>query len=306
MYLNFGDLGQNVKEYTEQYASKHKGTTEFTSIADMKRFVEEYPEIRKLSSNVTKHITILTELSRRVGEDNLLDVSELEQSIACNDSHGQDLRTLQQLISDPRVPAMSKLRLVAIYALRYSKSPNSSLDSLVDSLHATSLTAADISIIQQLLTFHNSLINHSASQSGGFAPLFQSGSFFSDARSRLQRGLKGVENVYTQHTPLLESTLQDLIKGKLRDTAYPFVDGGITSRDKPQDIVVFMIGGTTYEEARMVAGVNASTPGVRIVLGGTGILNSEMFLGEVEGAVSGWGLAGDRSAEGRLRSAVGR
>jgi vacuolar protein sorting-associated protein 45 len=41
---------------------------------------------------------------------------------------------------------------------------------------------------------------------------------------------------------------------------------------------VFMIGGTTYEEAKMIAGVNESMPGVRIVLGGTTVHNSESFL----------------------------
>src|ERR1700761_5131833 len=92
MYLNFGDLGQNAKDYVEQYASKRQGSLQMDSITDMKRFVEEYPEFRKLSSNVTKHITLVGELSRRVGHDNLLDVSELEQSIACNDNHGQDLK----------------------------------------------------------------------------------------------------------------------------------------------------------------------------------------------------------------------
>lgn len=92
MYLNFGDLGQSAKEYVEQYASKRQGGQQLDSIADMKRFIEEYPEFRKLSSNVTKHITLVGELSRRVGEDNLLDVSELEQSIACNDNHSNDLK----------------------------------------------------------------------------------------------------------------------------------------------------------------------------------------------------------------------
>lgn len=94
MYLNFGDLGQNAKDYVEQYASKRQGNQEMNSIADMKRFVEEYPEFRKLSSNVTKHITLVGELSRRVGQENLLDVSELEQSLACNDNHGQDLKVI--------------------------------------------------------------------------------------------------------------------------------------------------------------------------------------------------------------------
>lgn len=92
MYQNFGDLGGNIKEYVEQYQSKTKSNMSIESIADMKRFVEDYPEFRKLSGNVSKHVTLVSELSRRVGEENLLDVSELEQSLACNDNHANDLK----------------------------------------------------------------------------------------------------------------------------------------------------------------------------------------------------------------------
>jgi vacuolar protein sorting-associated protein 45 len=177
---------------------------------------------------------------------------------------------------------------------------------LTDLLRTTSnLNHSQISLIQYLLKYHASLHNiPTTGAAGGLAPLFQSSSFFADARSRLQRGLKGVENVYTQHAPRLESTLQDLIKGKLREQLYPFVEGGGTTQAKPQDILCFIVGGTTYEEARMVAGINASTPGVRIVLGGTSIVNSEMFLEEVAASVEAWGMAGENTPEGRLRSAV--
>lgn len=95
MYLNFGDLGGNIKDYVEQYQSKTKSNAAIESISDMKRFVEDYPEFRKLSSNVSKHVTLVGELSRRVGADGLLDVSELEQSLACNDSHASDVKVIQ-------------------------------------------------------------------------------------------------------------------------------------------------------------------------------------------------------------------
>lgn len=113
--------------------------------------------------------------------------------------------------------------------------------------------------------------------------LFSSSDLFSRARSGF-KGLKGVENVYTQHTPFLEKTLSMLTKGKLREQTHPFIDPGDTGsvtqaiKERPQDIIVFMIGGTTYEEAKMIAGINETMPGVRIVLGGTSILNSESFL----------------------------
>ena len=44
------------------------------------------------AGNVSKHVTLVSELSRRVGSENLLEVSELEQSLACNDNHNQDLK----------------------------------------------------------------------------------------------------------------------------------------------------------------------------------------------------------------------
>jgi vacuolar protein sorting-associated protein 45 len=92
MYLNFGDLGGNIKDYVEQYQSKTKNNANIESITDMKRFIEEYPEFRKLSGNVSKHVTLVSELSRRVGAENLLEVSETEQSLACNDNQATDLK----------------------------------------------------------------------------------------------------------------------------------------------------------------------------------------------------------------------
>lgn len=135
--------------------------------------------------------------------------------------------------------------------------------------------------------------------------MFESASIFSSARDRL-KGLKGVDNVYTQHSPRMEVTLQELIKGRLKEQQYPFVEGGGSTRDKPQDIIVFMVGGATYEEAKLVATVNASVPGIRVVLGATCIHNSHSFLEEVEDAVASWPAPAPTTAAGRLRQETGR
>lgn len=139
--------------------------------------------------------------------------------------------------------------------------------------------------VDKVLEYTSSL--HSAQAQGGISDIFDSTGIFSGASSKF-KGLKGVENVYTQHTTMLESTLHNLIKGRLREPQYPFVEGGGATRDKPQDIIIFMVGGATYEEAKMVAGINASTPGIRVVLGGTTVHNSATFLEEVQDAVNMW------------------
>ncbi|KAK2000515.1 glucose-inhibited division protein A subfamily [Colletotrichum falcatum] len=282
MYLNFGDLGGNIKDYVEQYQSKTQNSANIESISDMKRFIEEYPEFRKLSGNVSKHVTLVSELSRRVGAESLLEVSELEQSLACNDNHATDVKNIQKLIQSPRVTGDSKVGLVALYALRYERNPSNALPMLVDLLVAAggvSVRRADL--VSKLVTYQSTL-QQSQSQTG-ITDIFEGAGIFGGAGNRF-KGLKGVENVYTQHSPMLESTLQNLIRGRLKEQQYPFVEGGGTTRDKPQDIIVFMVGGATYEEAKTVATINASTPGVRLVLGGTTIHNSATFLEEVEEA----------------------
>ncbi|OBT78447.1 hypothetical protein VF21_00999 [Pseudogymnoascus sp. 05NY08] len=304
MYLNFGDLGGNIKDYVEQYQSKTKSSSNIESIADMKRFIEEYPEFRKLSGNVSKHVTIVGELSRKVGAENLLEVSEVEQSLACNDNHAADLKNVQRLLQSPSVTAEGKVRLVALYALRHQRHPSNALPLLLDLLGATgNMPQRQIDIVSKLLHYQSSL--QQVQNASGITDMFESANIFSGARDRL-KGLKGVDNVYTQHSPRLEITLQELIKGRLREQQYPFVDGGGSTRDKPQDIIVFMIGGTTYEEAKLVATINASVPGIRVVLGATCIHNSVTFLEEVDDAVTSWPAPAPTTAAARLRQETTR
>lgn len=118
--------------------------------------------------------------------------------------------------------------------------------------------------------------------------LFSTDSLLAIGRSAL-KGLKGIENVYMQHTPHLSRTLENLFKGKLREASYPFIEGtGINAGlQRPQDVIIFIIGGATFEEARTVALLNEassnnSTPasstgtpaGLRLLLGGTCVHNS--------------------------------
>jgi hypothetical protein len=53
--------------------------------------------------------------------------------------------------------------------------------------------------------------------------LFAMENLLSKGRNVL-KGIKGVENVYTQHSPRLAQTLEQLLKGRLKDTNYPFLE----------------------------------------------------------------------------------
>ena len=44
---------------------------------------------------------------------------------------------------------------------------------------------------------------------------------------------------------------------------------------RPQEVILFIVNGATYEEAKEVAKYNAMHPHVRILLGGTTVHNSK-------------------------------
>jgi vacuolar protein sorting-associated protein 45 len=96
--------------------------------------------------------------------------------------------------------------------------------------------------------------------------------------------------VYTQHQPALMTTLDAVVKGKIKDSVFPPVTAGAAGAGgaaqqqagaKPAEVLVFIVGGVTYEEATKVAEFNAANPTTRVILGGSCIHNSTSFLREI-------------------------
>ncbi|XP_046584204.1 LOW QUALITY PROTEIN: vacuolar protein sorting-associated protein 45-like [Haliotis rubra] len=275
MYVNFGEIGSNIKELMEEFQKKSKSQAKVESIADMKAFVENYPQFKKMSGTVSKHVTVVGELSRLVGSHCLLEVSETEQEIACQSDHSGILQKIKGLMSNDSVRPLDMLRMVMLYALRYENHTNNDLSGLVDTLRKKGLSEDYRSMVQAMLEYGGK-----KARGSDLFGVHDPGAI----TKRFLKGLKGVENVYTQHKPLVYSIIDQLIKGKLKESSYPYL-GPSQLKDRPQDIVVFVIGGCTYEEALAIHSINRSTPGVRVVLGGTTIHNFKSFLQEISQAV---------------------
>jgi vacuolar protein sorting-associated protein 45 len=147
MLLNFGDLGANIKEYVNNFQEKHHSSKNIESIEDMKRFVEQYPDFQKLSSNVAKHVTLVSELSKAVTERSLLEVGEMEQQVACYDAHSTQVKAVQRLITDPNIKVQDKLILFALYALRYEKLTGNSISDFSKALQSQGASESRINVI---------------------------------------------------------------------------------------------------------------------------------------------------------------
>ncbi|KAH8998634.1 Sec1 family-domain-containing protein [Lactarius akahatsu] len=280
----FGDLGTALKSYVQSYQARSlaQQPSSINSISDMKRFVEEYPEFRKLGGNVSKHVALVGELSRLVDKDKLLELGEVEQGLATR--AGADLKSVQEFITNNDVSSRNKLRLLILYALRYQKTQTNNIASLITLALENGVRKEDARLVYALLNIAGA--DHRQDD------LYSTESLLALGRSAL-KGLKGVENVYMQHTPHLSETLENLFKGKLKENSHAFLEsaGPNAGLQRPQDVIIFMIGGTTYEEARTVALLNhdsttGGTGGARLLLGGTCVHNSSSFLEMVEYAAA--------------------
>ncbi|WFD29515.1 vacuolar protein sorting-associated protein 45 [Malassezia sp. CBS 17886] len=297
LYDNFGDLGASIKEYVLQFQTRSASTSAIETVQDMKRFVEEYPEFQRLRGNVSKHVALLDGLSALVEQKQLLQVSELEQSLASSENQANDLRHVQALLASPAIDGDAKLRLAILYALRYQHTPGNQIDEVARLLLHAGIEPSRAVLLYVMLNF--------AGAEQRQDDLFANKDLFARGKSAL-KGLKGVENVYTRHSPHLLETVDQLMRGRLRVSSYPFanvdpngVDGGAPATvhpggalTRPQDVILFVIGGTTYEEARVVALLNGlaapgargapSWPGTRFLLGGTTVHNSHSFLNMIQ------------------------
>ncbi|XP_034828183.1 vacuolar protein sorting-associated protein 45 [Maniola hyperantus] len=277
LYSNFGEIGQTIKSLMEEFQKKAKSHQKVESIADMKNFVETYPLFKKMSGTVTKHVTVVGELSNMVAKHKLLDVSELEQELVCHSDHAKHLQRLKSMLANESIRTEDLVKLVSLYGLRYEKHAGNAFPALIDGLKKR---APDCALIPVLVLEYGGAHNRQSDLFG-----------LQDAEKitkRLFRGLSGVENIYTQHTPLLKDTLEDLIKGKLRENLYPICGGeDLSAGRRPQDVIVFMVGGTTYAESCCVRQLQQASPGLRLLLGGTTVHNSASFVRELQAAMQG-------------------
>ena len=102
-FANFGDLGSAVKQLLEDYQRSTKKTENISSIEDMQNFLLRFPELRSKSINVSKHVAVLGELGRLTDVCQLLDISQLEQEVACSNDHSTHKQKLLEKLRNPKV-----------------------------------------------------------------------------------------------------------------------------------------------------------------------------------------------------------
>lgn len=89
------------------------------------------------------------------------------------------------------------------------------------------------------------------------------------------KGLKGIENVYTQHTPKITSIISQIQNSRLSNTNYPTVEEAV--KDRVLDLIVYVVGGITFAEIREIEKINEKG-GFKVTLCGDCILDGKAFV----------------------------
>jgi len=269
--LNLGEIGVAVKELIESYQKRRGQHSNIDSLDDMHKFVDGYADFMNASNAASKHVGLLTEISNQVKERKLYEISAVEQDITVTQNMKKHFDEVQMHINNPKVLDQDKLRLVMLYALRYETEPNNNLPILRDMLRQNAISQEGAERVRLLDLLLNTCGTNQRRQD-----LFGNQSFMSRVGGFF-KGVQGVDCVYTQHQPLLDSILNNILKRDLKLQDYPIVDGRLNKKSAPDTIIVFYIGGCTYEEAALVRAKSQSSR-AKIILGGSCIHNSASFL----------------------------
>lgn len=270
MLSNFGDLAEGIHEYVSEYERKQQSNSKMDSIEDMKRFIEVYPEFSKMAGNVSKHVTLTSELDHKIKARMLLDISEIEQDLACTENRSDHARKISDVLRDSRYNGMDKLKLVLLFALRYEN--DEKIGGFKESLRASGVKEEQIRLIDVILNYAGAQMRS--------CDLFHNKNIISRARYHITTVMKNVPNVFTQHQSYMSTLVDQVTKQKLRENEFP-ATSAFNSKEQTTSLIIFIVGGATYEEAKEIGIINKRGGDLTVLLGGNYIHNSVSFLAEL-------------------------
>lgn len=308
MYMNYGDLTEKFQKYVDDYKKKTQQLSldnlKTQNLAELKQILTKFPEYKKLSTNILKHLNLISDLDKHISAQNLWELGELQQNIVCALELQPTLKTsVLETLDNTSISTANKYVLTLLYAIKYPDAPEISL--FAAKLNDSSLTAPVLTPTQnKLLSSAGKLFTSNsvstARSNNKLGDLFHSkninlNSLFSGNGSPATRSKPRSDNVYMQYVPRLGEILDELINGPHSNEENPNKPllislipdvvskqyGDLCAQDPIQDIIVYFKGGVTYEEVRLAHEMASGNPQINLIIGSDEVLNSDMWLNKL-------------------------
>ena len=138
MNNEFDQVAEEIQKLVDKMSKEHEHMDKkVDSIEDLKKFVQNLPEKKKESAEFTKHTFLFYELSELMQRRKLLELSALEQDIACCDNKKEHFTKLSSFIKDNSINSLDKAKLFILYCFRYEG--DSSIANLKTMMEDTNL-----------------------------------------------------------------------------------------------------------------------------------------------------------------------
>lgn len=335
MYMNYGDLTDRFQKYVDEYKKQTKQTSienlKTQDLSEFKRILTRFPEFKKLSNNILKHLNIISEIDKQISEQNLWAVGELQQTIACGLENHQNIKTkLMDLISDHTVSTQNKVKLLMLYVAKF---PNhqSDLGGMLAKLNDPVTTSPPPTVTQTLLIkqfsrYFGSIKRMSSQEStdnnSNIGQIFNKNrikiqQLFNPNNQNSHHSVPKTDNIFMQYIPKLNDVLTHITSPPSQNrqgqqpqsqdhidltSVVPDVVSkqyGEVTGQAAQEVIIYFKGGATYEEARLVHELSQVNNRVKYIIGGDGILNSSQWLEKMSDIVNGYNEpAGGSAAAG--------
>ena len=271
MNSDYGQVANEVQNAANKLKNENQNlNNKENSIEELRKMIESLPERKKESMSITKHYKLFFALSEYVTKHKLMELSPLEQEISVNDDKKNQLNQINNILSDVNISSLDKAKIYLLYVFRYEG------DSIVEQLK-TNMRKNGLS---DWVNYGDLLLEY-AGKNKRTLDCLSNKDFLSKGKKIFMNVLKrgSSQNSFMLHCSFLNSLVEDLIKGKLKDNEFETNVNNFDNK-KPQKIIVFSFGGITFEETKDLTNLS-KTYDVPIIAGGTNIINSKGFLAEL-------------------------
>eukprot|EP00039_Didymoeca_costata_P005381 m.81163 g.81163 ORF g.81163 m.81163 type:complete len:552 (+) comp12795_c0_seq3:281-1936(+) len=274
MFLFYEDYILKIKALFDD--AKQRRNVVGETVEEMKKFVQSLPELRETVEKARKHVALAHMLKQQVNKRSWMDqngILDAELSIIETWDHSTSLSEVLRITESPDVDPIDKLRVALLHLLRHESKKSKDLGILTNALSKALVSSENIEVLKLLLLYCGK------GASGRKSDCFNAASTSLFKRqAELDAGIT--------HTPLLAQTLDNIAKGKIDDSKYKVVkteEKQAKATGPPRNIILFMVGGTTYEESSIVDKFNEENRGsVKAILGSTYVHNMASFLKEIK------------------------
>lgn len=289
------DLGRLGAAHTELLKSVQEHQINSADIRDveaLKSFIRTYRIYQDEKSRLQRHTELLSAITSEVNRSTITGDMKafaiIEQDIVTENSQSKQFEQVMSIIRDSRVTDQDALRVALLFAIKYenSKDYQTNLTDIKGALYARHNGDMMIEILDRYVQFAGNSYRRPE-------PLFGNQSIFSKARNFIGFNDNG-KTQFTRYTSNFETLLQKIEKKQLDITNYPSIRE-LPGTLEPKKIIIFFIGGATYEEAKLAydkanvgnEGTNNNnnnnnyennSPGLDVIVGGTTIHNMNSFI----------------------------